>query len=576
MDTLCNMLNGGDARLDNLLCSEKTSECRTGVNGGQMKLNNVPDDQALFPNILRQLMTTEDNDQVGKSNCGLADLLENSGSDSQKRTLSQAAGTGKGNPFLIDEDKAGKAPLGKEAWINSILTTDKEEHKSTLRVSPNNLKNNNGKSINHIDDSVVGEFLKNMQGNGHNVVMPFQHSGTGQPGVENIIQTLKKMGLDKKQIIALLSMKPSGKDSMAYQFKKSDGIQKTTADILGYMKDRQTDTSLKDGNKQVRGENEKGQAILPHDLKGDLLKGNRSTADIRNAKEIKNRAESSVSKVHTGDNSRGTEEIKNQAESSVSKIHTGDKSEFAVEKDSPKRTNPQNISGPRNNMISANKEQQVGKVSVFGGSEQGPNGESNGSGLDGRDPGAQSIKASNRDLRFSEMRQQTLTQFESPSTVIDENKDRFVVRSRNIINQVVSASGKKLGKGFGRIKIELNPPHLGSVDMDVLVRDNKVHVILRTEHLDVKQLLQSNTEQLKTALNNQGLAADNITVSVQEKTEVSSFEFGQDSALFNENQAKNGKNADGRNWSSSSNQMFAETDEQDVHVQSNGEISLFV
>ncbi len=590
MDTLYNMLSGEGCKLDNLLYSEKKSECKTGVNGGQMKLNNVPDNQALFSNMLRHLITTKGSGQTGKSNNGLADLSKNSDSDGQKGTLSQATGAEKVNPFLIDEDKAGKVALGKEAWINSILTGG-EEHKATLRVSSNDQKNNNGKSINQIDNSFIGEFVKNMQGKGYNVMMPFQHSGAGQLGDEKIIQALGKMGLDKKQAIDFLSMKSSGKNSVAYGFKESNDIQKTATDILGYMKDKQTDTSLEDGNKQVRGGNEKGQAILSDDLKGDLLKENRNTVDSRSTKEIKNRAESSVSKVHTVDTKEienrtessvskihtgDTKEIKNRAESFVSKVHAGDKGEFAVEKDSPKRMNPQNISGPRDNIMSANREQHVEKVSVFGGSEQGVNGDADKNGLEGRDPGTQGTKALNRDLRFSEMRQQAMTQAESPSTVMDENKDQFVIRSRNIINQVVSASGKKLGKGFGRIKIELNPPHLGSVDMDILVRDNKVHVILKTEHLDVKQLLQSNTEQLKTALNNQGLVADNITVSVQEKTEVSPFELGHDSALFDENQAKNGKNADGRNWSSSSNQTFAETEEQDVHIESNGEISLFV
>ncbi|TSA55488.1 MAG: flagellar hook-length control protein FliK [Planctomycetaceae bacterium] len=552
MNTLCNMLNGEGGKLNNLLGSEKKSGCKTGVNGKQKKLDNVPDHQSLFSHMLGHIMATDGKGHAEKTRHGLAALLENSDSGSQKETLSQAGGAEKDNTFLIGKDKAGKAALGKEPWINSILTGG-EENKTTLRVSPHDLKSNNGKSINHINASDVGEFVKNMKGDKGNVVMPFQHSGAGQLSDEEIIQTLEKLGLDKKQITALLSMKPSDKDSMGYRFKESGGIQKTVAGMLGYVEDKQKDTPLKDGNKQVHSENKKGQAIPSDDLKGDLLKENRNTADNKAVKEIKTRAESSVSKVHTGD-----------------------KGEFAVEKDSPKRTNPQNISGPRDNMMSANQEQHVKKVSVFGGSEQGASGDGDRNGLEERDSGAQKTKALNRNPRFSEMRQQAITQAGSPSTGIDKNNDRFVVRPSNIINQVVDASGKKLGKGFGRIKITLNPPHLGSVDMDVLVRDNKVHVILRAEHLDVKQLLQSNTEQLKTALNNQGLAADNISVSVQERTEDSPFELGQDSTLFDGNQAKNGKNANEEKGNDPSDQVSTEINEQDVHVQSNGEISLFV
>jgi flagellar hook-length control protein FliK len=128
----------------------------------------------------------------------------------------------------------------------------------------------------------------------------------------------------------------------------------------------------------------------------------------------------------------------------------------------------------------------------------------------------------------------TVSQGSTPSANATENRGAVDMNPRVVINQVIDAAGEKLTKGFGRIRIELSPPHLGTVDMDVLVRNSKVHVILQTENYDVKHLLQSNTEQLKTSLHTQGLTADTITVSVQEKSDGNHYEYGQNGTLYQE------------------------------------------
>jgi flagellar hook-length control protein FliK len=102
----------------------------------------------------------------------------------------------------------------------------------------------------------------------------------------------------------------------------------------------------------------------------------------------------------------------------------------------------------------------------------------------------------------------------------------------------------------GRVRIALNPPSLGTVDMDVLVRDNKVHIILQAESSDVKQILQSSMDSLKVSLRNQGLVADTIQVFAQEKSDGSGYyESGRNAAWFGEgntdNQSRNERELDG-------------------------------
>jgi len=67
-------------------------------------------------------------------------------------------------------------------------------------------------------------------------------------------------------------------------------------------------------------------------------------------------------------------------------------------------------------------------------------------------------------------------------------------------------------KGAGRIKITITPPHLGSLEMEVLVRDNKVQVIMMADSRDVQQTLQVNSEQLKQAMQQHGMSVGRFDV----------------------------------------------------------------
>ena len=119
------------------------------------------------------------------------------------------------------------------------------------------------------------------------------------------------------------------------------------------------------------------------------------------------------------------------------------------------------------------------------------------------------------------------------STAVNESVKSQAIEPRILINQI--ASGVKRP---GRMRLTLNPPRLGTLDVDVLVRNNKVQVMLHPENNDVRQILQSNVESLKSAFRNHGLVADTINVSVQEKSDganySANYRSGQNETLFKE------------------------------------------
>lgn len=115
------------------------------------------------------------------------------------------------------------------------------------------------------------------------------------------------------------------------------------------------------------------------------------------------------------------------------------------------------------------------------------------------------------------------------------------ITPRGLIDQIADGA-----KTSGRVRIALNPPSLGTLDMDVLVRDNKVHVILQAENVDVKQVLQSNMDNLRTALRSQGLTVDSIQVLTQEKGDGEGLGSGRNDFWSGEGSNSSGGNR--REW----------------------------
>ncbi len=78
----------------------------------------------------------------------------------------------------------------------------------------------------------------------------------------------------------------------------------------------------------------------------------------------------------------------------------------------------------------------------------------------------------------------------------------------------IAEEGRRLivDEGGGRVVMSLDPPELGSLDMDVKVRNSSVQIVLAAEDRTVQQLLQSQRDVLERALAEGGLRVESFDV----------------------------------------------------------------
>ncbi len=99
-----------------------------------------------------------------------------------------------------------------------------------------------------------------------------------------------------------------------------------------------------------------------------------------------------------------------------------------------------------------------------------------------------------------------------------------ILRSQQIVDQVLANSQQIFSQGSGRIKLVLNPPDLGTVDMDVRLLNQKVEVVMVTARAEVQQALQSHADQIKGAFLTQGIQVDSYDVLCFSDSDPRSFE----------------------------------------------------
>jgi len=92
------------------------------------------------------------------------------------------------------------------------------------------------------------------------------------------------------------------------------------------------------------------------------------------------------------------------------------------------------------------------------------------------------------------------------------------VSFQEVAGQIIDGASNMLMKGSSRIVITLEPPNLGTLNMDVRVQHDMVRMLLIADNHEVKQVLHANLDQLKTALQGQGLNVDRFDVLVQDRS----------------------------------------------------------
>ncbi len=68
--------------------------------------------------------------------------------------------------------------------------------------------------------------------------------------------------------------------------------------------------------------------------------------------------------------------------------------------------------------------------------------------------------------------------------------------------------------GEYKSRLQITPPELGKLDIALTVKNGHIHASLSTENILVKEVIESNLNQLKQQLNNQGLTVDGFDVMV--------------------------------------------------------------
>jgi flagellar hook-length control protein FliK len=111
-------------------------------------------------------------------------------------------------------------------------------------------------------------------------------------------------------------------------------------------------------------------------------------------------------------------------------------------------------------------------------------------------------------------------------------QDKFIgvtstVKPSAVISQVVNGAIETLRDGSGRAVLNLQPPRLGTLDLDVAVKDNRVTMILLADNQEVKQMLQSGMDDLRNALQDKGFQIDRLEVLVQNRPDESGSSFWQ-------------------------------------------------
>jgi len=86
----------------------------------------------------------------------------------------------------------------------------------------------------------------------------------------------------------------------------------------------------------------------------------------------------------------------------------------------------------------------------------------------------------------------------------------------HVLNQVGRQIGLSLRRGENQFKLQLKPPHLGSVQLEMVMKDNILKVAIVAEHQSVKDLLLSHVHELREALVEQGVELHKVDVEINQ------------------------------------------------------------
>ena len=106
-----------------------------------------------------------------------------------------------------------------------------------------------------------------------------------------------------------------------------------------------------------------------------------------------------------------------------------------------------------------------------------------------------------------------------------------------LINQVGRQIARSIHNGKNVIKLQLKPPELGTIKIEVGIEDNRLRLHMITQDKSVKHILLSNIHELKETLLEQGIRPDKIDIQL---------DYNPDQSLANSNKHSNKHREGGR------------------------------
>lgn len=92
-----------------------------------------------------------------------------------------------------------------------------------------------------------------------------------------------------------------------------------------------------------------------------------------------------------------------------------------------------------------------------------------------------------------------------------------------VVNQVGRQMAFAIRRGENQVRVQLKPPNLGSIQLDMVMKDHVLKVAMITEHHGVKELLMSHVQELREALVERGVELQRIDIRID-------YHFGQSMA----------------------------------------------
>ncbi len=112
--------------------------------------------------------------------------------------------------------------------------------------------------------------------------------------------------------------------------------------------------------------------------------------------------------------------------------------------------------------------------------------------------------------------------------------------SQALMDRIAQNSEVLMRTGYSRVRLTLSPPQLGTLDLDLSIHRDRIKMVLTAENGEVRHVLQSNMDQLKTTLQDQGLSIDRLDVLVQDRGGDRNQEPSREAMSFGREQTQQG------------------------------------